>query len=78
MINAEYRQQLLDDQRQCHGMEGVFGTGKRRYSLNQIMAKLKAGAEGPISTSFLVMSVEKILRLLRLFLSCFLCGNGVC
>ncbi len=30
-------------------------------------AKLKAGAEGTISMSFLVMCAEKILRLLRLF-----------
>ena len=48
-------------------MEGVFGTGKRIYSLNLIMPKLKAGAEGTISMSFLVMCAEKILKLLRLF-----------
>jgi hypothetical protein len=28
--------------------------------------------------SFLVTCAEKILRLLRLFLACFLCGYGVC
>jgi hypothetical protein len=48
-------------------VEGVFGTGKRIYSLNLIMPKLKAGAEGTISMSFLVMCAEKILKLLRLF-----------
>jgi hypothetical protein len=48
-------------------VEGVFGTGKRKYPLNLIMPKLKAGAEGTISMSFLVMCAEKILRLLRLF-----------
>ncbi len=47
-------------------MEGVFGTGKRKNSLNLIMPKLKAGAEGTISMSFLVMCAERILRLLRL------------
>jgi IS5 family transposase len=31
------------------------------------MPKLKAGAEGTISMSFLVMCAERILRLLRLF-----------
>ncbi len=46
---------------------GHFGTGKRKYSLKLIMARLKAGAEGTISMSFLVMCAEKILRLLRLF-----------
>ena len=45
----------------------MFGTGKRKYSLNLIMPKLKAGAEATISMSFLVMCAEKILRLLRLF-----------
>ena len=42
MINAEHRQQLLADQCQRNEVEGVFGSGKRRYSLNLIMAKLKA------------------------------------
>jgi hypothetical protein len=36
-------------------VEGVFGAGKRKYSLNLIMPKLKAGAEGTISISFLMM-----------------------
>jgi len=54
-------------------VEGVFGTGKRKYSLNLIMPKLKAGAEGAISMSFLVMCAEKIMRLCASFLSCFLC-----
>lgn len=65
--NAEHKQQLLADQRKRNEVEGVFGTGKRKYSLNLIMPKLKAGAEGTISMSFLVMCAEKILRLLRLF-----------
>jgi IS5 family transposase len=65
--NAEHKQQLLADQRKRNEVEGRFGTSKRKNSLNLIMAKLKAGAEGTISLSFLVMCVEKILRLLRLF-----------
>lgn len=76
-MNAEHKQ-LLADQSKRNEVEGVFGIGKRKYSLNLIMVKLKAGAEGTISMSFLVMCAEKILRLLRLFLSCFLCGYGVC
>jgi hypothetical protein len=78
IINAEHKQQLLADQRQRNEMEGMLGTSKRRYSLNLIMPKLKTGAEGTISMSFLVMSAEKILRLLRLFSSCFWCGDAVC
>ena len=48
-------------------MEGVFGSGKRKYSLRLIMARLTKGAETLISMGFLVMCAEKILRLLRLF-----------
>jgi hypothetical protein len=36
-------------------VEGVIGNGKRNYSLNLIMPKLKAGAECTISISFLMM-----------------------
>jgi len=46
---------LLADPRQRNEVEGVFGTGKRRYSLNLIIAKLKAGAGGTISMGLLVM-----------------------
>ena len=48
-------------------MEGLFGSGKRKYSLRLIMARLTKGAETSISMGFLVMCAEKILRLLRLF-----------
>ena len=42
--NAENKRQLLADQRKHNEVEDVFGTGKRKYSLNLIMPKLKAGA----------------------------------
>ena len=48
-------------------MEGCFGSGKRKYSLDLIMARLSTGAETSISMAFLVMCAEKIRRLLRLF-----------
>jgi len=48
-------------------VEGCFGSGKRKYSLELIMARLDKGAETSISMAFLVMCAEKILRLLRLF-----------
>ncbi|APD47896.1 hypothetical protein BM449_06085 [Synechococcus sp. SynAce01] len=35
--------------------------------MDQIMAKLKHGAETTISMAFIVMCSEKVLRLLRLF-----------
>jgi hypothetical protein len=58
---------LQADQRKRNEVEGMIGTGKRRYSLGLIMAKLKHGAEGTISISCLVICAKKILRLLRLF-----------
>ena len=65
--NAAHKQQLSADQRRRNEVEGVFGSGKRKYSLRLIMARLPKGAEGSISMAFLVMCSEKILRLLHLF-----------
>ncbi|CAK6690194.1 IS5 family transposase [Synechococcus sp. CBW1107] len=66
-INAAHKQQLSADQRRRNEVEGCFGSGKRKYSLQLIMARLAKGAETSISMAFLVMCAEKILRLLRLF-----------
>ena len=70
-INAANKRQLSADQRRRNEVEGCFGSGKRKYSLGLIMARLKKGAETSISMAFLVMSAEKILRLLRLFFVLF-------
>ena len=72
-VNAVHKQLLSADQRRRNEVEGVFGSGKRKYSLRLIMARLAHGAETSISMAFLVMCAEKILRLLRLFFV-FLCG----
>jgi hypothetical protein len=66
-VTAAHKQQLSADQRRRNEVEGVFGSGKRKYSLRLIMARLPKGAETTISMAFLVMCAEKILRLLRLF-----------
>jgi hypothetical protein len=66
-VTAAQCQQARADQSRRNEVEGVFGTGKRKYSLNLIMARIKAGAESMISMAFLVMCAEKVLRLLRLF-----------
>ncbi len=68
VINDIHKQQLSADQRRRNVVEGVFGSGKRKYSLRLIMARLEKGAETSISMSFLVMRAEKIRRLLRLFI----------
>jgi IS5 family transposase len=67
VVNAGHKKQLSADQRRRNEVEGVFGAGKRKYSLRLIMARLPKGAETSISMAFLVMCAEKILRLLRLF-----------
>jgi hypothetical protein len=67
-INSAHKRQLSADQRRRNEVEGCFGSGKRKYSLDLIMARLSKGAETLISIAFLVMCAEKILRLLRLFL----------
>lgn len=66
-ITAAHKQQLRADQSKRNEVEGFFGSGKRKYSLHLIMARLPKGAETWISMAFVVMCAEKILRLLRLF-----------
>jgi transposase, IS5 family len=66
-INAAHKQQLSADQRRRNEVEGCFGSGKRKYSLDLIMSRLPKGAENTISMAFVVMCAEKIRRLLRLF-----------
>ena len=62
-----HKQQLRADKRRRNEVEGCFGSGKRKYSLDLIMARLSKGAENTISMAFVVMCAEKIRRLLRVF-----------
>jgi transposase, IS5 family len=45
-------------------IEGKFGVGKRRYSLSRILEKLPVTSATAICVIFLVMGLEKALRLL--------------
>ncbi len=45
-------------------VEGKLGEGKRRYSLNRIMARLQETGETVIALQFLVMNLEHRLRFL--------------
>jgi len=49
-------------------IEGKFGQGKRRFTLDRIMAKLAKTSEATIAISFIVMNLEKILSALLYFL----------
>lgn len=72
--NRSYRASLkriqAQDERDRQAVEGVFGVGKRRYSLNRIMGKLATTSESIIMMSFIVMNLEKMLR--ASFLSFFI------
>ena len=63
-------------ERTRNAIEGKFGEGKRRYRLGRIMARLKETSESVIMLQFLVMNLEKRLRVLLsqffkvLFFSC--------
>jgi len=71
VTSAQVRQLRVDQGRRDE-VEGVFGSGKRKYSLDRIMARRKAGAKTSISMTCLVMCAEKVLRLIRLFFNLIL------
>ncbi|MFM7640281.1 MAG: transposase, partial [Cyanobium sp.] len=59
-ITAAYKQQLYADQRRRNEVEGCFGSGKRKYSLDRSRALRPICAENSISMAFVVMCLEKI------------------
>ena len=71
--NAEHlkaqKQQARQDEIDRNAVEGKFGQGKRRYSLNRIMTKLAGTSETAIMLSFLVMNLKRWLA--TLFFSFF-------
>jgi transposase, IS5 family len=67
-ILAEQRKQEYTDSGIRNAVEGRFGVGKRRYSLNKIMAKLSNTSETAIAIIFLVMNLDVLIHFLALFL----------
>ena len=53
--------QARQDEIDRNAVEGKFGQGKRRYSLNRIMTKLSCTSETAIMISFLVMNLNRWL-----------------
>ncbi|WP_341734840.1 transposase [Microcoleus sp. EPA2] len=45
-----------------NAIEGKFGQGKRRFSLNRVMTKLDNTSETAIAITFLVMNLSTWLR----------------
>ena len=65
--NKEQKRIERQDARERNAVEGKFGQGKRRYGLARIMARLKETAESVICLQFLVMNLERRLRVLFCF-----------
>lgn len=55
------KRQARQDEIDRNAVEGKFGQGKRRYSLNRIFTKLPHTSETAIMLSFLVMNLKKWL-----------------
>jgi IS5 family transposase len=62
-VRGSNRQAYLDSCER-NAVEGEFGTGKRRYGLDRIMAHLKDTSECVIAMHFFIMNMEHKLRLL--------------
>ncbi|HEY9298016.1 MAG TPA: transposase, partial [Phormidium sp.] len=68
-ISKANKKQALEDEKIRNSIEGKFGQGKRRFSLNLVMAKLAHTSETAIAITFLVMNLSVILR--QIFWSIF-------
>ena len=67
-ISKEKKAQAKFDEGIRNYIEGKFGQGKRRFTLNQIMTKLSYTSETAIAISFLVINLSTyISRLMRDF-----------
>ncbi|BDA71246.1 hypothetical protein CAL7716_070000 [Calothrix sp. PCC 7716] len=71
-VSKEKKKQDLESERIRNSIEGKFGQGKRRFSLNRVMAKLPYTSETAIAITFLVMNLSTYLsRVFYAFLYLF-------
>jgi transposase, IS5 family len=71
-ISKQAKKQAQQDEKIRNCIEGKFGQGKRRFSLNKIMTKLPSTSATTIAIIFLVINLSTLLKeALSLFL-CFL------
>ncbi len=63
-LQKEVKKQTRQDEMDCIPIEGKFGQGKRRFSLSKIMCKLDCTSETAVAIAFLVMNLEKWLKVL--------------
>jgi transposase, IS5 family len=72
-VSKEEKKQALESERIRNSIEGKFGQGKRRFSLNRVMAKLPHTSLTAIAITFLVMNISTHLsRFFCAFLYLFL------
>ena len=71
-VSPQKKKQALEDEKIRNAIEGKFGTSKRRFSLNRVMAKLPHTSQTAIAITFLVMNLS---TLLRQFFYLFLCNT---
>jgi hypothetical protein len=62
------KKQARQDEIDRNAVEGKFGQGKRRYSLNRVMTKLAHTSETAIMLSFLVMNLKRWLATILFFI----------
>lgn len=61
-ISEKTKQQAREDEVIRNIIEGKFGIGKRRFTLNKIMSKLPSTSATTIAIIFLVMNLSTLLR----------------
>jgi len=61
-VLRDEKKMAREDELVRNAIEGKFGQGKRRYSLNCIRAKLPETSGSVIAMTFLVMNLEKLLK----------------
>jgi transposase, IS5 family len=61
-ISIETKKQAQQDERIRSGIEGKFGQGKRRFSLDRIMTKLDNTSQTSIAIIFLVINLSRLLK----------------
>lgn len=72
-VSKEKKKQAVQDERTRNSIEGKFGQGKRKFSLNRVMTKLSHTSQTAIAITFLVMNLSTHLsRVFYAFLCLFL------
>ena len=61
-VSKETKKQAWEDERVRNSIEGKFGQGKRKFSLNRVMAKLDNTSGTAIAITFLVINLSTCLR----------------